>query len=270
MQGPIAQTLALAIHGNAHLRGIPVPVFFPGNSTCQFCKQVEFVTLERTLFGVRERPFARTPDEWLAKLAAAGVERLTVRYESLGDPRISDRMSVGFVGGGGHWWIGAQRGAEVGLWEARWRVGNQDDPGRRIWNVTYGEVARADGRRAGTADLASLVRELTAVFGEIRAFAQEHGLDDFAGSFDRAIDCLCSDQPRSFGYHADLAPAGVLPPDAERILGAAQAGWVFGGMGSWNDLGFEGAAQARYESLSDRPYPLLNRAAVDAANASAA
>ncbi|HEX8693599.1 MAG TPA: hypothetical protein VF746_14345 [Longimicrobium sp.] len=227
--------------------------------------------LERPLFGgVRERPFATTPDEWFARLAAAGVERLSVRYGSLGDARIGDRMSVAFVGGGGHWRIGAQRGAEAGLWEARWQVGNRDDPERRIWNVTYGEVGRADGRQPEAADLAGLVRELADVFGEIGAFAREQGLDGFAGAFDRAVDCLRSDEPRSFGYHADLAPAGVLPLDAERILGAAQAGWVFGGMGSWNDLGFDGAAQARYESLSDRLYSLLNRAAVEAANASAA
>ncbi|MCC6989411.1 MAG: hypothetical protein IT181_10455 [Acidobacteria bacterium] len=57
--------------------------------------------------------------------------------------------------------------------------------------------------------------------------------------------------------------------DSLRLLAAARAAWVFGGMGSWNDQGFEGETQAQYEQLSDDLYRLLNTAIVTAANAGA-
>ncbi len=44
---------------------------------------------------------------------------------------------------------------------------------------------------------------------------------------------------------------------------------VFGGMGSWNDIGFEGDDQVLYDRLSEDLYRLLNVAIVAAANASA-
>jgi len=33
------------------------------------------------------------------------------------------------------------------------------------------------------------------------------------------------------------------------MLDAIRSAWVFGGMGSWNDLGFEGDAEREYEEV---------------------
>ena len=48
----------------------------------------------------------------------------------------------------------------------------------------------------------------------------------------------------------------MAPLPAAQLLGAAQSAWVFGGMGSWNDLGFEGEDQALYDRLSEELYRL--------------
>jgi hypothetical protein len=50
-------------------------------------------------------------------------------------------------------------------------------------------------------------------------------------------------------------------------LDACQSAWVFGGMGSWNDMGFEGADQKEYDHVSEQLFAALNetiQAAVDA------
>jgi hypothetical protein len=44
------------------------------------------------------------------------------------------------------------------------------------------------------------------------------------------------------------------------LLDASQKAWVFGGMGSWNDLGSEGDDQKLYERLSDRLFRAVNEA----------
>jgi hypothetical protein len=64
-----------------------------------------------------------------------------------------------------------------------------------------------------------------------------------------------------------LGPFRLGRFDARSVLiSPAQAAWVFGGMGSWNDQGFDGQTQDRYERLSENLYKLLNRVIVTAAN----
>ncbi len=52
------------------------------------------------------------------------------------------------------------------------------------------------------------------------------------------------------------------------MLAACQKAWVFGGMGSWNDMGFDGEDQKDYVRLSEALFQALNAAIVAAANAS--
>lgn len=65
MNGTIAQIVALTCFGNAFLQGQKIPSFFPLNSTCQFCEQVNFVTIEKSFLGKhKEQEISKTPDEW--------------------------------------------------------------------------------------------------------------------------------------------------------------------------------------------------------------
>jgi hypothetical protein len=97
-------------------------------------------------------------------------------------------------------------------------------------------------------------------------FARMRKLEGFAKAFDAGLAQLNAQNPHKGVYHADLAPDRALPLAATQLLGAAQAAWVFGGMGSWNDLWFEGDDQSLYEQLSEELYQLLNAAIVIAAN----
>jgi hypothetical protein len=45
---------------------------------------------------------------------------------------------------------------------------------------------------------------------------------------------------------------------------------VFGGMGSWNDMGFEGSDQREYDRVSELLFTALNETIQTAANASSA
>jgi hypothetical protein len=52
------------------------------------------------------------------------------------------------------------------------------------------------------------------------------------------------------------------------MLKAAMSAWVFGGMGSWNDMGFPGETQKEYEQVSDKLFDLLNESMEAAATSS--
>ena len=48
---------------------------------------------------------------------------------------------------------------------------------------------------------------------------------------------------------------------AQRLFSASYNGWVFGGMGSWNDMYFEPKSEnARYYSISSDLYSAINDA----------
>jgi hypothetical protein len=268
VQGTLAQLLAVAIHGNASLQGRDASGFFPGNSTCKFCEFVNFVHLEPLKKAWREVPFAASPQQWFQRLGAAGARGLRVGWESRSDSNFPDRMSVGFVGGGGRWLIEADLPDGCEVWEARWTVGNDKDPDSRIWRVSYGRLAHGEGPRAQPGRLNGFREQLQSLLPQIAKFARTHELENFAGSFDRGLECLESSAPLTLVLHTDMAPTAFLSLAAERLLAAAQAAWVFGAMGSWNDVSFDGKDQQEYESLSERLYHLLNRGAIEAANTS--
>ena len=272
MQGTIAQIISLTTHGSVFLTGRPTDGFYPNNSTFKFCEYVRFVDLKKNGAQWDELPYAEDPPSWFERLKNEGATAVRMIYAStggqqVGDRKISDRMLVGFVGGGGRWILEVVKSRGSDFWEVGWKVGDKDRKDQRIWRVTYGRIA-ANQAPAGNPpnDLAGLKARLGEILRAIGAFARNHKLDGFAQAFERGLAQLDAADPAG-PYHVDLAPASALPLPAAQLLAAAQSAWVFGGMGSWNDMGFEGEDQETYERLSEELYKLLNATLVVAANA---
>lgn len=270
MNHPIAQLVALTCHANAFLRGRLVPPFFPRNSTCLFCDRVKFVRGSKPLLGkMREEEVAATPDFWFAHLEGAGTSAIRLSRRSQRHPMISDRMSAGLVGGGGTWAMEAvQQNGKRTTWLSRWEVWNQNAPERRIWRVSYGGVLGRRSRAPAVTDMDAVAERFRSALGDIHEFSERHECGVFAACFARAIETLDSGGTKRYGYHKDLAPDGVLPSVALSLLDACQSAWVFGGMGSWNDLAFQGDAQAEYVRTSERLFVALTEVIQAAANAS--
>lgn len=269
MIGSTAQLAALCCHFNSRVRGIAVEPFFPVNSTCRFCEYVHF--LRQEIEGSSSSNLvANTPDDWLAHEAIPGRSAVLEHYRVDG-PYISDRNSAGFVGGGGQWFLAVAANGRKDVWQASWEVGDQKAAEQRIWRVRYGLIAEQDDHalpKLRSVDL--LCDELRRTLAAIAAFAEVHRLEGFAACFNRASRCLSLDDPFAEGAVRDLSPKGLLSLAAQQLLAACQAAWVFGGMGSWNDLAFEGAEQARYEQLSDGLFNLLNEGICISVNSTAA
>ena len=265
MNGPIAQCVALVCHGNAFLAGIRT-AFFPANSTCRYCDRVEFVA---SAPDGEAAPVADTPDAWFAYLAREGVSGLLLARAPCNRPLAPDRMSAGFVGGGEVWAIEALRvGGQCDSWYDRWHVWNRAAPERRIWRVAY---LRSEGPGPSSAvreELAAVRDELETALAEIHDFARRHECSGFIESFADGLGALRGTPGAKHGYHKDLAPEGVVGADARAILDACQHASVFGGMGSWNDMSFDGAESEAYDRVSERLFRAVNRAIAAAANES--
>ncbi|MCO5095154.1 MAG: hypothetical protein M9960_08145 [Xanthomonadaceae bacterium] len=272
MQGTIAQIVALVVHGNAYLRSEEQAVAFPSDhSTLTFCELVKFVGLTRSGESWNETPFAQDPVSWLEELRRSEVHAIRMIHMPSGQnlDGATDRMLVGFVGGGGRWLLETTGSNGSDYWEGRWEVGDQGRADRKIWRVTYGRIAaNQPPSPPASSDLQSLRQRLTRNLTEISAFAHHQKLEGFAKAFESGLSNLASSSPGTGLYHNDLLTAD-MPLTAAQLLSAAQSSWVFGGMGSWNDLGFDGDDQRTYEDLSEALYKLLNDSIVSAANSTA-
>src|SRR5690606_2508941 len=113
------------------------------------------------------------------------------------------------------------------------------------------------------ADVASASRELRDALTAIEPVARELPDAPFADIFVAARGALDGQElptPLNFLQYTDLAPA------AARLLKAAGRGWVFGAMGSWNDIVPSAALKSRYEETSKALFAALQRAVLVAAN----
>ena len=265
MNGPIAQIVALACHANSILRELPTNPFFPQNSTCRFCESVTFSHC--AMWGWTQRLIANSPDEWFAHLQNSGAIGVRVFRRPQAAHGIRDRKLAGLVGGGGLWTMETQfSGGRTRHWTAEWQVWDQNAPEKKIWRVAYRGVHRPDESSLTRTDLTDVSSRLLAALQRIRSFADQFATRQFVPTFDRAIQALTSEGAP--GYHQDLAPKNVVTPQAEMLLNACQHAWVFGGMGSWNDLTFGGIEQTAYDRVSENLYSAITEAIVAATNTS--
>jgi hypothetical protein len=268
LQTTISQAAALVIFGNDVLRGHARSDFWPEATVFRFCKTVRFVALSGDPAKPVEKLVAEDPMRWIATLKDAGTTGLRIHNVTRNDPRINDRMSVGFVGGGPRWLIETRQAYASDVWEARWQVTNREDPEKSIWEVTYFRTDQGRSQIPPQApSLTALRHDLAATLSRVETFATRKKLEGFAGAFRKASAILSSGQPLAETHHSDLAPTPTVPLAAKQLLGAVQAAWVFGGMGSWNDQGFAGDDQQEYLRLSDELFARLNQSTVGAVNA---
>ena len=261
MNGPVAQLAALTCHGNAYLGGREIPEFFPANSTCQFCDRIDFVEMKTNPSGEPiQETLAETPNEWIHELPIREVDGIRLVFSPRNDPNISDRMSAGFVGGGHVWTMEVIRDdGQSEFWSADWSVWNQKAPKKRIWRVSYRlDSTQASAPHSGR-NLAVVRTTLRESLAEIRDFSERHTEGAFTKDFSEALLAL-EDPAADIGYHQDMALPGQLSDDAQSLLKASMRTWVFGGMGSWNDMSFDQPVQTEYENVSDRLFGVVHEA----------
>lgn len=258
MNGEIAQFVALVCHGNAFLAGSAVPDLLNSNSTFQFCESVKFLEFTKTpLVGTRENEMAANPNQWFSALLQRSVAGLRLSRAPGNEPLLPERISSAFAGGGGVWTIeAAKRNGFSDFWRVRWVIGNRNAPNRGIWRVTYGSVAENRTSKPVAEDLNSLTGRLEQALREIHDFSEKHGCGGFTRCFSNALESL-TPAGKKHGFHNDLSADGILSSDALALLDCCQTAWVFGGMGSWNDLVFHGHDGREYDRVSDNLFRLV-------------
>jgi len=237
VNGEVAEAIALVAHGNAFLAGLTRPVeLTDGNSAFRWVGAARFGE-------------STTTRAWFEALRDAGARRLELVLPG------AKRLFAGFSNAVPAAIRVEPRGE---LWTARWELIDPRPADGRIWSVVH-ERREAPPETSAPPTLPGATAELRAVLAEVETVARRDDfLAGFAGAFRTAAAQLDDRKPTP--PYPDLLPDGGYTIEARRLLAASGHAWVFGGMGSWNDVTFgDKAVQADYERVSE----LLWRAILD-------
>jgi hypothetical protein len=254
VNGELLAAMALASHGSLwlhHGKGTPPPELELASPLFQLVRSVTFHGAVE-IAGV---------GPWLADLRARRVDRLwLVAPESERGDALPEHVAVAFAGGGS-WLLLATGPARAEAWVPAWDVGDPDAPDGRIWDVTcVGTPVDPGPAQVPESSLADTEAHLVAALMAIASFARRHDLGHWTELFESALD--------ADGEVATGELPAAWPYEARRLAAMASSAWAFGGMGSWNDLGFATAeADDEYEAVSRQLYEAIMRTVVAAVNA---
>lgn len=261
MNTEIAQVVALTTYANTYLSGRSLS-FTLNHVSATFCKRIEFIEIPMKSKFEDHAVIADSPNAWFDYLKRTRSERVRLHYAHSKEQDIADHIGAAFAGGGGRWLIEVMHGETSDIWEPLWRV--TKGTGDRIWEVYYVLLAR-DWNPIDQASLSieAARTQLYQALTDITAFAENHeDTLDWSKVFLTARDWLDRNEP--------IIPSNLSPDhpseQAEQLIAAVFHGWVFGGMGSLNDIVFRGEDQVQYDKVSEALYEALCQSMVAVAN----
>ena len=257
MQTNILRDLALVAVGNAALAGRDVAGFWPDAELFRYSKSCDF----RVVGEGRDTLAASNPLAWFETLRG---ECTGLRLHHAPRPRgpkqtlpVEERMLVGFVGGGPAWLIEVVRAEQSQIWQGYDRLGDRNDPQQKIWLNTYLLQGETAPQSLSVTPLKVVTQSLTQVLTEIEALARKMDAENFAEAFNTARLTLDGKDDAALAPWADFARWADFGVEQRRVLQAALQGWVFGGMGSWNDIGAPKELAGEYDRLSEQLFRSL-------------
>ena len=268
MTGTLSQVITLTSFGNDFLLSNEEDTDFTGKLSIQFCNKIDFIILDKTESPGAEK-IMLDPNEWYQYLKNAGCKKLRLFYKGSVDQSFAkDYKLAGLIGGGGTWFIMAVYDKHSNAWVNSSGFLQNDDAVPNKGKVNYVEAYHDLPVMDLEFDEQETKKEFQKTLKTIETFALEQDLKFWADQFAKALQVLDSPDPESGYYNNNLIPNGHYSLTARQILYAAGAAWVFGAMGSWNDLSFtKKEDQGKYDALSNRLFDVINLAVLCATNA---
>ncbi|OOQ57616.1 hypothetical protein [Mucilaginibacter pedocola] len=265
MIGTLAQLIAIISYGNAFLMDQNWKKLDFENSTLKYCNRVTFVNDKSSEnHGV----VAEDIQEWFVFLKKSGCQRLKLFYKPKNRDNVGrERLDAGFVEGSDVWMVEVVFANHSDYWMVNEQVTNEQAKDRRIWGVKY--FLASSGHSSASPTLASLNKakaELDSSLKEIISFSDKHKLKYWAETFSKAKQNLESSHP-AIGYYKDFIIEENMALLSRQVLFSAGEAWVFGGMGTWNDLLFNNSKDNNmYNRLSDSLYKSVVKAIIAGVN----
>lgn len=251
MNGELYQIARITNYVNYSLKNNIVPEFKHG----PYEGAIDFVLDHKKSPSDTENETICGVEEWVRSLLKKGLRR-AVLYLSVSD----NPGFAGFSNAGSKCMITEFGDGMSASWYPRWEFDNV----KTMWNVQYFQLscgpAPDDPRLFG-----NNMEEFKDVLQKIEIFANEIKFKNFAEIFRASYDYLANeDEPEGADFMKKDFPG--ISNEALKMLMAASRADVFGGMGSWNDVGYEEDKDEEYHRLSGILYAQIQKAVMFAVN----
>jgi hypothetical protein len=265
----IGQGITLTTYGNAFLKeDRMIDELTLDHPSFRFQKKINFHIIKQGWFS---KPhwveYALNPIEWLVKLKKNGCEELRMVFNS-DNSQADDHMLAAFAGGGGHRYIETIFSNNSALWQFKTELTHKNDPENKIWTSSYGRVIVEEKPYQEKAyDIKFQKEKLRQSLQEIRLFATDQNLLEWAKVFQEALDCLEAKTIEEKIIQNKIMPPENMTLPVMQLFASATKAHVFGGMGSWNDFYYKDKGlEVLHNKLSAELYSAVNESYLAVAN----
>lgn len=261
MNVELAQTIALIAYGNAYLSSgdMEPRELFPTHSTFQF---VSNVTFQRSKEPRKPGILANDTQSWIFDLGIDGTRYL--KLDVLNLQHLPTPYATSLFTAGNTWVIQTDKGQ---CWQPIWSLVQQKSRQSRMWKVEYWE--RANIPVIGDfPDIQSAYQDLENCLVEAQDFSmrRKFGWEKW---FEKALQLLHDPSP-VLPFYADLLPSVLKNIRVRQLLAGTLQAWVFGGLGSWNDVYIaDSSLEMEYQKVSKSLYKAVMQSVVSVTNSTA-
>ena len=264
MNGEMAQIIFLVSHGNACLHDPETLIADHSTRTVfQYVSSLDFTRYE-TSEDTTGQVVAGSASQWFAFLRSIQASRLwNVSFEwSRSD--IPEHVAVAFSGG-----VPSAIQADLPhgheLWVPHWKTGGPD---KMPWMIEYRGHRIPKSLIADPLPMSVVINNLRKAVTRASEFSRraEFNGSNWSDRFSQSLEMLDSQHPNA-PYHPDLLPEEGYSRESHQLLASAAEAFVFGGMGSWNDMGFgDPKTQNEYDRITSELYAAVKCALITASN----
>ncbi len=246
----LAQTIALIAYGNEYLSSPrrASRELFPSHSTFQYVSDVSFQK-GKTLDPVLRRSeiLAKNTRGWFSHLETNGIRYL--KLDLLNLQHLPPPYATSLFTAGGAWVIQTDQGK---CWQFNWSFINQGSRQARLWKVEYWERDNIPVIN-DFSDMETAYRDLENALVDAQDFSERRKFG-WEKWFGKALQLLHNPSP-VLPFYADLLPPTLRNIKVRQLLAGALQAWVFGGLGSWNDMYItDHSVEQEYQQISKNLY----------------
>jgi hypothetical protein len=250
MNGELAQIVALITHGNEYLSSPRKDTLelFPSHSTFQYVSEVSFQK-KKSLDEAPGKPeiLANDTRSWFSHLVIDGIRYLKLDLVNL--QHLPPPYATSLFTAGGAWVVQTDQGR---CWQANWSFIDQGSRQARLWKVEYWERDNTPVVR-NFPDIETAYRNLENALSEAENFSEKRNFG-WEKWFGKAIELLRNPVPVR-PFYTDLLPPTFENIKVCQLLAGALQAWVFGGLGSWNDMYItDNSVEQEYQQISRNLY----------------
>lgn len=262
MNGELAQIISLVTHGNLFLSGGNVDL--SANSTFQYISSVKFARYKsnQDKQGIE---IASSVSNWFSFLRSNKVTRLWNIAFGWQRQDIPEHAADAFSGGVPRA-IQADLPNGFELWYPQWKTGGQNK--NKPWLVEYRSLMFPNSHALPVQKMSMVKNQLKQAVSQAEKFAKRSDVNasNWANWFTKSLEILDSSSPTT-PFHPDMLPLSGFTLEARQVLASAAQSYVFGGMGSWNDMGFQKSEiNKEYERVTKELYEAVKLSIVMASN----